>query len=228
MVAKTHLFSTAPVLRHSFATPVTNILLNTEIAVENLRAHPSALYLQRTLLNARHLQSLLRLSENPQPEIFSPQDALHELIALNEGTKLKEVLVSRLFLPPSLRLKGNKLAFQEMAVCLLNNAYESYEKRHPHRLVFVSATHEKTNFHLSVADGGRGMSWLDKTLCTTHRYSTKQNHTGLGLYFVKETATKEFRGKLDIYSQKSRGTTITLRLPLYRQPVPKASLGLNY
>lgn len=229
---KPRLFSTAPILRHSFATPLTNIVLNTEIAVAGLHQTPSSkseIYLQRVLLNAQYLQSILKLSEADAPEMFSPRTALEELVTLNEGTQLKESLVSRVFLTPACQLLGNKLAFQEMAVCLLNNAFESYQPSVTHRLVFLSAVIEDAALKLSVADGGKGMGWLAQKLSTTQAYSTKQNHSGLGLYFVKSTLEREFSGTFRLCSRLNRGTTITLQFPLQnRQPVTVTTAGLEY
>lgn len=232
MFKKPALFSTAPILKHSFATPVTNILLNSEIAVKNLRqAVPakSEIYLQRILLNAKYLQSVLKLADTNCPERFSPQAALQELITLNEGTQLKKSLVSRIFLAPNCRLTGNKLAFQEMAVCLLNNAFESYQSQQTQRLVFLSAVQKENAVELSVADGGRGMNWLAQKLSTTQAYSTKSDHSGLGLYFVKTTLEHEFGGRLLLRSRLRQGTTITLQFPRQQcQPVTKTTPGLEY
>jgi signal transduction histidine kinase len=232
MVNKTRLFSTVPIIRHSFATPLTNILMNTEIAVDNLnRLQPetSEIYLKRVLLNAQYLQSVLKLSEPGQSPNFSPKTALQELIALNEGTQLKQHLISRIFLPAIFKLAGSKLAFQEAIVCLLNNAYESYRARQKRRLVFLSAVLGEQALHLSVTDGGQGMNWLTQKLSTTQLYSTKERHSGLGLYFVKKTVEQELHGRFQLFSRPLHGTTVALTFPRSRhQPVAKISFGLNY
>jgi len=230
MEKKPALFSTVPIIRHSFATPLTNILLNTEIAVKNLAQTPThtEIYLQRVLLNAQYLQSALRLSDSAEHQPFSPQQALAELLSLNQHTRLKQHLVSRIFLPASLKLAGNRLAFQEMVACLLNNAYESYLSS-KNRLVFLNAIADEQALVVSVADGGRGMPWLKQKLSTSPFYSTKTNHSGLGLYFVKRTIEAEFAGHFSLRSKLNKGTTVGLRFPLERrQAVAKSSAGLQY
>ncbi|HCR81224.1 MAG: Histidine kinase,tetratricopeptide repeat protein,histidine kinase [Candidatus Pacebacteria bacterium GW2011_GWB1_47_8] len=217
MTGKSRLFSTAPIIRHSFATPLTNILLNTEIAAENLyQSAPdvSQLYLNRVLLNARYLQSVLKLSDAADPTAFSPSQALHELIALNEGTQLKRHLVSRVVLPADCQLTGNKLVFQEMIVCLVNNAFESYQPKRHYKLVFLTAAQQTQTINISVTDGGKGMNWLSTRLSVTPLYSTKRDHSGLGLYFVKKSLEQEFSGQFQLYSRPNQGTTIVLRFPL--------------
>jgi signal transduction histidine kinase len=229
---KPHLFSTSPIIRHSFATPLTNIVASAEIAAENLRrAQPSSvseMYVQRVLLNAQHLQAALKLADT-ENETFSPKNALTELLSLNEGTQLHRHLVSRIFLPEACFLAGNRLAFQEAAACLLNNAYESYRPQQKQRYVFFSALANTTVLSVSVIDGGAGMGWFSQKLSVFPFYSTKQRHSGLGLHFVKQTVEREFNGQFILRSRRGRGTSITLRFPVKRQQtVSKTSAGLQY
>lgn len=221
-----------PIIQHSCATPLTNIILNTQLASQNAHQKSPAspdMYLQRVLLNAQHLQNTLRLAESPNSQSFSPENALQELLALNEGAKLKQQLVSRIFIPRPTRIRGSQLAFQEIAVCLLNNAYESYAQTKRHKLVFLSAVVEKELFKLSVADGGQGMSWWQQKISTQQWYSSKQRHSGLGLFFVKKTLEQEFGGHFQLRSRRGRGTVITACFPLKgHQSIPKPFSGLNY
>jgi signal transduction histidine kinase len=227
-VKKSWLFSTSPVIKHSLATPLANILLNTEIAVNNIDSNNnSAVYLRRVLLNARYLESILKLSESSSPQPFSPKKALSELIVLNEGSKLKKHLITRTFLPKELSLLGSKLAFQEIITCLLNNAYESYRTKAKQRVIFLSALLKNQLLELSVIDGGQGMTWLTKKLSVNPLYSTKNNHSGLGLYFVKKTLEQEFSGSFLLDSKVGRGTKVTLLFPLKRnQKIAKPSPSL--
>lgn len=233
MSEKPTLFSTLPVIRHSFATPVTNILLNAQIATENLSRHPrqpSNVYLQRVVLNAQYLQSILTLHDSGAPESFSPTAALNELITLNEGTTLHASLVQRVFLSDKSFLLGSKLAFQETAACLLNNAFESYQDHHTNRLIFLSLNENDIGVVLTIADGGKGMDWLARQLCTTPRYTKKHRHSGTGLHFVKQTVEREFGGRLSLASRPNRGTTVTAVFPNRRdyQPIAKPAPSFQY
>jgi K+-sensing histidine kinase KdpD len=215
----THLFSTAPIIKHSLATPLTNIITNSELAVQNLQLETSyspETELQKVLLNAQYMKSVIMLQEKRQQYIFSPLRAIQEILQINHSSKLKKGLVTRVAIPTKKHLTGNKLLFQEMIVCLLNNAYESYKKRTLHKMVFFSATDHKKNCKITIVDAGKGMNWWEKHLSTYPFKSLKQKHSGLGLYFVKNTLEKDFNGKLAIKSQKNKGTTVTLSLPFYK------------
>lgn len=215
----TKLFSTIPIIQHSLATPLSNILLNSELAVENIDKNniysPKA-ELDKVILNAQHMKSLLSLQEKNQSYIFSPQKAISELIKLNQNSKLKKSLVTRVSLPLKKYLQGNKLLFQEVLVCLINNAYESYQKHSRHKMVFVSITKKNKNCLINVVDGGCGMNWWEKNLSSMPFHSQKRKHSGLGLFFVKQTIEKEFKGKMTIKTKKNKGTTIDLLIPFYK------------
>lgn len=213
------LFSTTPIIKHSLATPLTNILFNSEIAIENIKSKNSYCpqnELNSVITNAKYIKSLLYLTEKQQKYIFSPQKALFELIKMNNQTKLKQSLVSRVSLPIKKFINGNKLLFQETLVCLLNNAFESYQQNTKNKLVFLSAIEKDNNCLISVVDGGKGMNWLEKNLASLPFNSNKNKHSGLGLFFAKQTIEKDFHGKLSIKSKKNKGTTIEVTLPFYR------------
>lgn len=215
----THLFSTAPIIKHTLATPLTNIITNSELAVENLQLKTSyspETELQKVILNAQYMKSVIMLRETKQQYIFSPLKAIQEIIKINHSSKLKKGLVTRVAIPIKKHLTGNKLLFQEMIVCLLNNAYESYKRKTTHKMVFFSATDHKKNCKITIVDAGKGMNWWEKNLSTYPFQSLKKKHSGLGLYFVKQTLEKDFNGKLSIRSQKNKGTTISLSLPFYK------------
>lgn len=226
------LFSTVPIIKHSVATPLSNILLNAELAVNNLHykdSEHSYQPLQRVLLNAQYLQTLLTLHEKKYVYIFSPQKALEELLLLNEGAVLKKSLVTRITLPPKTHIVGNKLLFQEMITCLLNNAFESYFKQTPQKMVFLSATQQENFCSFSIVDAGKGMNWWEKRWAFIPFRSLKENHSGLGLSFVKHSLEHDFQGKLQIHSQKNKGTTITLLFPCKRnEAITKTSSSFNH
>lgn len=225
-------FSSAPIIRHSLATPLTNIILNAEIAQEQLQQkpnHPADLYLQQVLLNARRVQSFLALADAPATVKFSVKAALTELLLLNEHSVLKKHLVSRMALSQRAVLNGNKFSFQEMIICLLNNAFESYPANQVNKLVFLTAETKRTGLRVAVIDGGSGMNWFQQKLCMTQNYSTKRAHQGLGLPFVKKTIEQFFHGRLTITSRPRRGTTISLYFPWRNnQVVAETPTSLEY
>ncbi len=215
---QTKLFSTTPIIKHSLATPLTNIIFNSELAIENLNKQHHYCpknEINSVKLNAEYIKSVLYLSEKKQTYIFSPEKAIAEIIMMNDGSKLKQSLVSRISLPLKKHLLGNKLLFQEVIVCLINNAYESYQKNIKNKLVFLSAISKNDCCAISIVDAGKGMSWWEKNLAQLPFSSKKPHHSGLGLFFVKQTIEKEFAGKILINSIKNKGTTIELKIPFY-------------
>lgn len=97
---------------------------------------------------------------------------------------------------------------------LLNNAYESRDKSHIN--IVVSLTSELDRFIITIRDDGCGIA-SDKIDLVLHGTSSKHTGHGIGLssaynYF------KKINGTLNIESELTKGTTITLQIP--RAPTP--------
>jgi signal transduction histidine kinase len=74
-------------------------------------------------------------------------------------------------------------------------------------------------YELYVADNGKGMSEEERSKATQLDYSTKKGRiTGYGLWWVA-TFVDRWEGKLDIQSEKGKGTCVRIRFPLTREGV---------
>lgn len=211
-------------ITHSLATPLTTILINSELAIENYIQSGNSkknqqFYLKNILLSARHASSILKLSDsnisanNYLQEQFSIKTALLEILSV-VYLKPQQLLLKYLNISDHLKLKGKKTLMQESIICLVNNAFESYSYGHTQQIVTLSATQEKNSLSITISDGGSGIKKDKNSLVLRDGYSTKNNHSGLGLYFVEKTIKKEFGGQFDISSQGKRGTVAKIVVPI--------------
>lgn len=82
-------FSQTKVLKHSLATPLTTILMNTELALgctdgKNVKNNYQY-HLNQVLVSAKYLSSILKLSEEPvslSKISFSPLEALQAVLGI--------------------------------------------------------------------------------------------------------------------------------------------------
>ncbi|MEJ2664995.1 MAG: HAMP domain-containing sensor histidine kinase, partial [Spirochaetia bacterium] len=66
---------------------------------------------------------------------------------------------------------------------------------------------------LSVRDNGEGITREHRDSVFELMYTTKQEGSGFGLFFVKKVIEK-YGGTIEIQSEPGRGTTFTVYLPL--------------
>lgn len=216
-------FSSLAVLKHSLSTPITNLLINLELILqdphlEKLKPN-SDLYLQRSLLSAKYLHQIMsqcNFKEHlPHPE-FVVKDSLFELVEICKNPKQKGLLVPFIQLNGNEKLSGNKLYFQEMVICLLNNAFQAYDKFATNKLVMLFVKVKQNQLVLKVTDKGRGFLCL-KDSGVKKINSQQIKPKGTGLSFIEQVVVDHFSGKILIESQPQNGTTVHCTLPLSSQ-----------
>jgi sensor histidine kinase regulating citrate/malate metabolism len=78
----------------------------------------------------------------------------------------------------NINLNGNKLLFQEVINCLLNNAVEAYRAKNINKIVLIKTQIKNQNLQIAITDGGNGMNWLEQKLIGKKFYSLKDDHQG--------------------------------------------------
>jgi len=205
------------VLKHGINNPINSILLSSELAIENFEKNPkeSLKLLKQIKITSEYVRALLRrdASKENQKNYFYLEQAIREILVINSSYKKNIIYSLQHKTPENLQLKGNKILFQEMLICLINNAIESYQDKTNRTILLTSSIQDK-KLVLSITDGGTGMNWLERNIAFTKNFSLKDDHSGHGLYIVKRIVEKEFKGEIDIISQKKRGTTVRCFFPL--------------
>ncbi len=114
-------------------------------------------------------------------------------------------------------LKIDETHFVNLVYNLLDNA-NKYSLNAPPKIK-VTSYNSNDSFYLAVADNGIGMSkeTLDNIFEKFYRIPTGNIHTvkgfGLGLSYVK-AIVMQFKGDISVNSQKGKGSTFTIRIPL--------------
>lgn len=216
-------FSSLKILKHSLSTPVTNLLVNLELLSQdpnlNKLKNNSNLYLKRSLLSVNYLREITKqcdkLNNKKRLSKFSVQHSLREVIEICKNPKEKGVLIPFLQLNGSEKLTGNKLYFQEAIICLLNNAFQSYQDYAPNKLVMLFAKKANGLLEIKVTDAGKGFLKLKDS--EKKLISIKDITPGNGLRFTKEVVKDHFQGVLTIDSQPLKGTTVSCAFPLSKK-----------
>lgn len=206
------------VFQHACMTPLTvlscsldsleqELRVKKQISLENIKNAKKAV--------ARLTNIIVSITKtNKKTKDFEVHQSIDEIVFLFKS-KYHCVVHYSNFLPKKQRLNGNKLYFQEILICLLNNAYEAYQdKKLAHLSICVRII--KGQVFIGVVDFAKGMTHLGQKLAMLKGVSYKENGLGLGLAFVKKTLENEFDGVLKIVSEYGVGTHAQISIPILK------------
>ncbi len=219
----------AYVVSHDIKSPLSSIVLSTEMLRENfgdtidegndqlLNVLNRASYKIRNLVDGilAYYRAEQALSEGA--ELFFLTPFLHsiiELLRLNPGTEIR--------LPEEgARLYMNKTALEQILVNLLQNALKYTDKQTPR--IDIQFSEDDMNYYFVVTDDGRGISpeeqerifELFTTLGIRDRFGTQG--TGIGLSTVKKLVEK-MSGKISVRSTPGKGSEFSFHVKKETKP----------
>lgn len=202
------------VFRHACLTPLTIL----SCSLDNLKSQKNKKVKEENIENAKqavkHLTQLISSITDVKNKIdsFEIGIAITEVLQLFKNKNNCEIFYTN-YLPKKLKLSGSKLFFQEIIICLLNNAYEAYkDKKHSH--ISLSVRIIKGQVFIGIVDFAKGMTNFAQKLALVRGISYKEHGLGLGLFFVKQTVENEFKGTFKIISGYGVGTHVQITFPI--------------
>jgi K+-sensing histidine kinase KdpD len=209
-------FSYFDFFKHAASTPLSSILLNSQLALSDQENKQSSL--KRILMSANYIRELLDNNQANKNTLFTINDALVEIILLNQCFHQEVSYSKQLKASQNMKINGNKLLFQEVINCLLNNAVEAYRSEKNNKIVLIKTQFNNKSLEINITDGGDGLNWLQQQMIGRKFYSLKEDHQGLGLYYAKKIIKNKFGGKIKIFSKKNYGSTVMIAIPLHYNP----------
>lgn len=215
-------------VKHSLATPVTNLLFNLESVLkfkDNQKSNYQ-FHLQQAWLSAKYLRQLMNSLDDPNlNEKFKIKPALLEVLNLTKQPAKQRQLIQLLKISDQLALVGNQFFFQESIICLLNNAFEAYRPNSENKIVILNCEKKEKQLVIKVIDGAEGFKNLNQDQPTLFKLkeglpyleSSKTNHLGYGLKFVNYIVSHHFRGSLKLHNHQGRGACVDCYFPLVDQ-----------
>ena len=219
-------------MTHEFKTPVATIMIaseslkDAEIAADQQRASRLANiiydenvrlgnHIERVLNIARLEKDNLKLEHHPVDMNDLAQAVVDsmELQLIKHGAKVDMHLDAT-----DAVVSGDELHLSNVLFNLLDNAIK-YSNENPD--ITIKTKTSGRQVHLTVADKGIGMSrdQLSKIFDQFYRIPTGNRHDvkgfGLGLSYVNDIV-KRLDGKVHVKSEKDKGTTFEITLPLER------------
>ena len=99
---------------------------------------------------------------------------------------------------------------------LVKNAIQSIPKSQENKAIVVTIKKENDNVLITVADNGIGISSEDFNRIFQPKFTTKTSGMGLGLGIIKNII-ENYKGTITFESEKGKGTTFTVSLPIINQ-----------
>jgi len=115
------------------------------------------------------------------------------------------------------KIRGIAGELQEVFLNLFNNALEAIEDETPGSINILARTLANPEMvEIKVSDTGGGISPENRRKIFDFLFTTKLQGTGVGLSVVYNII-KKHDGTIDVESEMGKGTTFTIRLPIWKE-----------
>lgn len=119
----------------------------------------------------------------------------------------------------SISIKGDGLQLKEVFHNILNNAFDAVQEKTG--VVIITGSRKKGWVEIDISDNGSGIEKENIKNLFAPFFTTKSRGTGLGLTVSKQIVSMH-RGDIGIESEKGKGTTVYIRLPLNQDVLDKS------
>ncbi|HLY75589.1 MAG TPA: ATP-binding protein [Planctomycetota bacterium] len=185
-------------------------------------------YLELILDGLERVRAIVQKILQFRPRTLEPQpvqihEAVEKAIAfMAHRARAKEITLRNELAPDLPLVNGDPLELQQAFLNILMNAADACVMGEG--MVTVYGRVSADGLVVSVADNGCGMEPEELARCTDLFFTTKDvgEGTGLGLA-VAHNIMANHGGRLEIASERGRGTTVTLSFPLATGRVPLAT-----
>ncbi|PIE50099.1 MAG: two-component sensor histidine kinase [Flavobacteriales bacterium] len=217
-------------MSHEFKTPIATISVATDSLASDRIAHNpekvkyySSLIKNENLRMKKQVETVLSMSklERNEVQLFLKEMDAHDLIdrvcrSFNLIIEKRDGTLKKSFLAEKSTFKIDEFHFSNVMTNLLDNA-NKYSPESP--VIQVETSNENDFFVVAVSDKGMGMDAqnISKIFDKFFREETGNIHNvkgqGLGLSYVKKIIAL-FGGDIKVVSQKGKGTTFTIKIPM--------------
>lgn len=140
---------------------------------------------------------------------------IREAMTLSSLVEKSFIYSYKIDLPKELEIIGNRVVFQELLFCLINQAKKAYSNNFPNKIILLTSKLEsEKELSLSVTDGGNGLSFFSKKAIQQSVLTLGDGSKESDIQKINKKIKKDFGGYLKLFSKKNRGTTIKCFFPL--------------
>jgi len=203
------------VLIHALKSPLTNIMINLDLALNNNRNKKQ--FLSSALNSVKNISTLLREKIHLDLNVKVCKQSLFSLNKILKGIQLTYHTPNRHYLIVNLNKNndisffGHLLSFQEALRCLVNNSLESYPDYLSYKVVQIISYKTKNYVNVLIVDNGRGIPFWQKLFIKYKGVSFKKGGSGCGLWMASQILEKQYGAKFFFEKNDGGGTTTTIK-----------------
>lgn len=154
---------------------------------------------------------------NRRSNVYNEKCNIHSiiedcLVMIANQTKHKVNIIKN-YIDPNLEVIGNEGRLHQVILNILINSVQAIEDT---GVISISSSVQKNNVALEIADTGCGICEINLSKITEPFFTTKDpgKGTGLGLSIANQIVS-DHNGTLKFKSELGKGTSTTLKLPIY-------------
>ena len=173
----------------------------------------------RMKLIIRHIMEFARESKPVKLPMLLNEVIEKSFILINEQLRLKKIDI-QMDLCPALVAQIDELRMEQVFINLLSNARDAILEAHGEAggsIQIRSRAFSGSELEIEISDNGIGMTEEIKSKIFNPFFTTKEvgKGTGLGLS-ISHGIVQDHGGSISCVSEKGKGTTFRIRLPLHR------------
>lgn len=210
---------------HDLASPLTNIDLSLHLLQNqiNPKHENTDIVISRAVNSLNQLNWIIAqkrshlYTQKPKENLNILEEILY--VKKSHTSSLEETAINfRVDCAYDAFVYANRYRFQQVIDNLVKNAIDAlvFTKK-KHKTIHLSVVIETQNIVLTVRDNGCGMNKETINKAFDLNYSTKPDHSGIGLWLIKQIITTEFNGDIEIESEIDKYTQVKLVLPKSRK-----------
>ena len=198
---------------------IRNFLLTLEIRLKkidtltnrknDLQISNSVIETKKIINNIENLLDIFDPRRQNEKEVIFVNDTIKNVIYFYKQ-KDKKVEFEERYSEGLLGLLCYKFEFSMVIYNLIDNAIQALNSK---GLIRILTKYDNDMFFIIIEDNGKGIDHDSLGKIFDLGFSNKKNGKGIGLYFVKETIEKSFKGRIIAESRKGKMTKFTISIP---------------
>ena len=207
---------------HDIASPLTNIGISLENMKSQIYTNPHQL--ERSIMaTIDSLEYLFLITRHNNPNGRQKQQSFYlfsDLISEIVSNKFKFLLeTNKIILIKEtiafVTINKDRRLLNRVISNIISNSIDALSGKNSKVKRIKIKSEVSNNFlFITIVDNGIGMSPTTLRSVFNYHYSTKENHTGIGLSTVKEIIEETFCGNIVINSLISIGTVVKITIPI--------------